>query len=220
MVSMRSSINPGFSIIKEAMLNADKVLREEYHKSCIYGIPRRGITGLLNNPFVATSDFTVFNPLALATTREQIYDWIISLHSTIEEQTNRFTSVLNTMLISQKLRDKLMSLPGPASGTDMTAYDLLKRTLNERGVSNFVVRNEVTKRWLEQYGFFPIGTNKEMIVLYNNNTETLKRFVSPIKQSRLYFDEKGTASQYFRQRVSTVKFDNPLEALYVTYPAT
>lgn len=219
MVSMRSSINPGLSIVREAMMNADKVLREEYHKSCMYGITRRGITGLFNNPFVSISDFTSFNPLASGTTREQIYDWIISLHSAVEEQTNRFTSVLNTMLISQKLRDKLMSLPGPASGTDMTAYDLLKRTLNERGVTNFIVRNEVTKRWLEQYGFFPIGTNKEMMVLYNNNSDTLKRYVSPIKQSRLHYDEKGTASQYFRQRVSAVKFDNPLEALYVTYPA-
>jgi hypothetical protein len=218
MVSMQSSVNPGLSIVREAMLNADKVLREEFHKSCIYGIPRRTITGLFSNPFVTTSDFTSFDPLDPATTREELYDWIISLHSAVEEQTNRFTSVLNTMLISQKLRDKLMSIPG-TSNTDATAYDLLKRTLNERGVSNFVVRNEVTKRWLEQYGFFPVGTNKELMVIYNNDPQTLKRYVSPIKLSRLHFDEKGTASQYYRQRVSSVKFDNPLEAMYITYPA-
>lgn len=218
LVSMRSQINPGLSIIREAMINADKALREEYHKACIYGVHRRNIKGLFNNPNVVTSDFTTFYPLDVDTTREQLYDWIIGLHGAVEEQTNRFTSVLNTMLISQKLRDRLMALPGPASGTDNTAYDLLKRTLNERGVTNFIVRNEVTQRWLEKYGFYPTGANKELIVLYNNSPDTLKRYVSPIRQSRLYFDEKGTASQYFRQIVSSVKFDNPLEALYVSYP--
>ena len=200
------------------MANADRALREEYHEACIYGVHRRGITGLFNNPNVVTDDVSSIYPLDPDTTREQLYDWIISLHSAVEEQTNRFTSVLNTMLISQKLRDKLMSLPGPVSGTDNTAYDLLKRTLNERGVTSFIVRNEVTQRWLERYGFYAPNTNKELIVLYNNNADCCKRYVSPIRQSRLYFDEKGTASQYFRQRVSSVKFDNPLEALYVSYP--
>jgi len=218
LVSQRSQINPGLSIIREAMINADKALREEYHKACIYGVPRRNITGLFNNPFVVTEDVNSIYPLDPATTREALYDWIISLHSMVEEQTNRFTSVLNTMLISQKLRDRLMALPGPNSGTDATAYDLLKRTLNERGVTNFIVRNEVTQRWLEKYGFQPVGTDKELMVLYNNSPDCCKRYASPIRQSRLYFDEKGNASQYFRQRVSSVKFDNPLEALYVTYP--
>jgi hypothetical protein len=217
MVSMRSQINSGLSIVREAMANADKVLREEFHKSAIYGVARRNITGLFNNPFVVPESITTFYPYDVDTTREQLYDWIISLHGRVEEQTNRYTSVLNTMLISQGLRDQLMKLPS-VSASDATAYDLLKRTLGERGVTNFVVRNEVSRTWLEKYGFFASGTNRELMVIYNNNSDCLKRYVSPIRQSRLYFDEKGTASQNFRQRVSSVKFDNPLEALYVSYP--
>jgi hypothetical protein len=218
LASMKSSINPGLSIVREAMSNADRVLQEEFHKAAMYGISRRGITGLLNNASVATSDFTSFYPLDPDTTRKEIYDWVINIHSAVEEQTERFTTTLNTCLISQKLRDKLMSIPADTSGTDNTAYDLIKRTLGERGITNFIVRNEVSKRWLERYGFYSSGTNKEIMMFYNNNPETLKRFASNIKTSRLHFDEKGTASQYFRQRFSSVKFDQPLEAIYVTYP--
>jgi len=107
----------------------------------------------------------------------------------------------------------------PSSSSDRTAWELIKVAMTERGIRNFYVRQEVSKTWLEKYGFFATGTNKDMLIFLSTSEDVVCRWGSTIKLSPLTFIN-GQYEQYYRQRFSSVRFDQPLEALYVTYPNT
>lgn len=216
-VSMANRRNPSFNLIRRKMEAADKALREYQHLVGIYGKANLSLYGLFNNPYVVTYDETTVDPLNTATTTEDLYEWFIRLHSIVLNQTNLLGQV-DTIMMSQALLDKLMMIR-PSSSSDRTAWELIKVAMTERGIRNFYVRQEVSKTWLEQYGFFAPNTNKDMLIFLSTSEDVVCRWGSTIKLSPLTF-VNGQYEQYYRQRFSSVRFDQPLEALYVTYPNT
>lgn len=206
----------GDSLIVSKQRAALQSLMETYHITGCYGDPSRNIYGLFNNPYVDVYNETTLTPLGTITL-DQIREWFLKL-AKIVVQATRITDKPDSIKMSLDLATKLSSLRS-TNASDRTALDLIKEDLAPYGIVNFEIINEVSKSYLEERGFYPVGTNKELMLIYKNSSDVLERHVSavmPMPLERKLNEYQG----FFRQRISSVLVKRPYKMLYVTYPNT
>jgi hypothetical protein len=206
----------GDSLIVSKQRAALQSLMELYHLTGCYGNTTKNLFGLFNNPYVDVYNETTITPLGTVTLAE-IREWFLKL-AKIVVQATRITDKPDSIKMSLDLATKLSSIRS-ASASDRTALDLIKEDLAPYGIVNFEIINEVSKAYLEERGFYSVGTNKELMLIYKNSQDVLERHVSPVMAMPLE-RELNEYQGFFRQRISSVLVKRPYKMLYVTYPNT
>jgi hypothetical protein len=217
MQQMQSSLSSGLSIVEENIRNAYEIFNEIFHRDAFYGIPSQGIEGLLSDSRTPDEAYTTFFPYA--EDRAGLYNWIKNLPLIVSENSSRFLKRPNTLLMSENLMFKLMDIDATTDAS-LTAFDMLKRNMGDLGITTMKALPQLNKEYLEKYGIFSAGDNKEMIKLYNNDSSCLRRYASDVRVFNPMLNEQEEYKGHLKQIISSTDNFYPLETLNVIYPTT
>lgn len=197
-------------IVKERNDKAMRVMAEYGNKSCAYGAPERGVSGVLNNPNVTKVNST-FDPYDPATTDDDIVDWVTEQITALESGKN-MTSNPNVIVVSKKLHKRICSIKPLANWS--VKQSIL--TTNE-GIALIRPINEVRFDQLEEFGIEPSGTNKSLMWIYTLNNEDLKRMTSTVDRYPVEY-HYGSYISLWVKSFAAPQIMNPNSMLYVSYP--
>lgn len=153
------------------------VVNERCHLKGAYGDPDYGTTGFINNASVPLSNDT-FDPYNVATTADEIKDYVVDNFQTVVSNTNlKFTPnlILTTLDFYMLLVKTYRS-----GGTDKSLLNILLDDLGPLGLRDIVPLNELQSARLEANGVQSPATNKERMVVYRLDPEVVYRRTSPI----------------------------------------
>ena len=191
------------------------------HKIGMFGSPSHGVYGFYNNPEVPPSTASGgFNPLAAATTAQQLLDFYIEeLIGNIEDSTE-LTEIPNTIVQPRELTRKLIRTKTQQGSGDITAFQLIMDNLREMGTPVTIIsRNESRAADLAAGGVVTHSgsPNQHRIVVYCRDPEALDRQTSGLEVDE-WEKSKGVYSRIMDKDIRGVRWHYPLSAQYVDIP--
>lgn len=198
-----------FNLVKTLRDSMERSLREWMHLKAVFGDKNLAMGGLLTNSSVPIVAETV---RVSGLTPEALYEWVLTKINQFKEQnlltTNEQVSILCSSQVSLAMDRRF------TDGGGGTAGDLLKAKVKE--VTEI---NELSTPYLEQFGVTNVGSNLEMLTIYQNDESVLERFYHPIITTEpKLLDDCVTYRMVAFCATSEVRFNKPKKAMYITYP--
>lgn len=163
---------PRLNIISEGVENMAEYLNRREHGIILYGIPKRGIFGLYNQPDVQTLDYSIANIYDPAiVTPQDLYEIFLTWVHTFMQS----ALISNSKMIVVKIPERLMRrLAEPYSEqTGTTVYEMIT---GDKGYSvkeiTHAVENEGDNLILQ--GIMPAGSKRDRII-FKTTTPVLER---------------------------------------------
>lgn len=187
----------------------EKSLREWQHIKAFAGDRDLAMAGLFSNAAVTLSNVT---DNLHTITASDLYNFFLSRLTTFKKR-NKLTTKATSLLISTDLNLSLSKRFGDGSG-DGSPMEMLRKL-----VGSIDEVNELNASVLEEYGILAAGSNKDMMLLYENSSEVLDRKYYPIEttEPRL-LDDQVTFRIIGYTASSEARYKQPLRAEYITYP--
>jgi hypothetical protein len=199
----------GRDLVKNYRLALEKGLREWMNIRAIFGDPSVGFRGLLNNAKVTQINETLNLYTA---TPSDLYNWWIT-RQTAFKKANYLTSKGIQALVSPDMMLALTKRFGDASG-DGNGMKMLQSLFGK-----ITEVNELSAAVLEQYGVLAPGTNKDMILFYENSPDVLDRRFTPIEiTDAKLLDDQITYRTVGFCATTEVRVKQPLRVQYILYP--
>lgn len=199
----------GRDLIRNYRKALEKGLREWMNIRAIFGDASIGFQGMFTN-----SRVTVINETQNLNTMSatDLYNWFLTRLNAFRKA-NYLTAKTTAIMMSTDMKLALSRRFADASG-DGNPMKLLQPL-----VGNLIEVNELSAPFLETYGALPPGTNKDMMIFYQNDPEVLDRHYSPIE-----ITEPGLLDDQLTTRIvgfcatSETRVKQPLRMQYITYP--
>lgn len=164
----------GVDIQGERMMSMKRAMDEKIHKLSLFGSTKHGMKGFFNNPDVPTVDIST-NFYDTAITADDLFDFVNSLTNTVRKF-SKMTEVVDMMLCSIDFANRLNKR------VQNTGVPVIDNLLNSRGqtLKDIIPVNELDADVLENFGVHSTNTNKERIVVYSMNADTVERKFAPM----------------------------------------
>jgi hypothetical protein len=198
------------NLVQEYRNALERGLREWMHIKSWAGDAQAGIAGFFSNP-----DVTVINETQnlYTMTPGQLHNWWIDL-LTSYRMSNRLTAEASSVLISEPLRAAMTRRFGDGS-SDGTPLKMVRDEL----LTNVNVVNELSSAYLEEFGVVAPGTNKDLIILYENQPSVLDRRYYPIEVTAPgLLDDQLTYRVVGFCATSEARIKQPMRVKYILHP--
>lgn len=185
------------NLVEQRSVNAvRRSIEETLHFFAAYGSQDVGVTGLYNNANV-TATVSTFNPNT--GTFPEMLDFMLGIILSTVEGT-RQTRVPNTVHVSPNLFNRLAQVNDPQD-LKTSVLVALRARLDAAGYPNIQIlrREESASSMLESYGVMSSGTNRDRVLVYYRDPDTLGRqveSVTPMMFPDAYTRTEGTEIIY------------------------
>lgn len=182
---------PQRNLVNDLMTAMDVGLREWIHIRTLFGDPAIGFQGYFNNNYVEVINVT---DNVYAYTPQQLYNFILSIVYDFQDK-SRLTAEATSILVPVPFKRALLNRFGDNT-TDANPLHLLLDDGRGSTLQEINVVNELRSQYLEQYAIQPPGTNKDMIIVYENTSDpeagdTLKKYFHPIDRTEPFLLDDG-----------------------------
>lgn len=187
----------------------DLGLRDWMHLKHVFGDRELNMSGLLTD-----ADVTVINEAQNLNTMPtgDLDNWWLARVAEFKKR-NRLTAEATSVVMSVDLETSMNRRFGDG-GSDGTPMKMLR----ER-VSTIDVVNELSASYLEEFGVLASGSNKDMLLVYQNNRKVIDRKYYPIEVTTpALLDDQLTYRIIGFCATSEVRVKQPMKVEYITYP--
>lgn len=205
----------GADVVSRRTSFIPRVFDEALQKFILVGSAKHGITGFFNNPQVPSVDST-FDPNTA--TAAEFMEFVYQILSAVPDRTNLVGGTA-VILMPERMRQRMAQL-----FLDGTSVSVLEKVLEVYGartggtLRQIVAINEMKASVLEDYGLYPAGTNKDLIMLAPVDINACSRKFNARRPLPLEGPVDTVYKQYYLQSSSEPMFDFPLEFQYITTP--
>lgn len=199
----------GRDLVKNYRKALEKGLREWMNIRTIFGDASLGFQGMFTN-----SRVTVINESQNLNTMSatDLYNWFLTRLNAYRKS-NYLTTKATAVMMSTDLMLALSRRFGDASA-DGNPAKLLQPL-----VGKIIEVNELSSPFLETYGVLPAGTNKDMMIFYQNDPDVIDRHYCPIEVTNPgLLDDQLTYRIVGFCATSETRVKQPLRVQYLTYP--
>lgn len=155
------------------MFAAKRAISEKMNKIAAFGEAKYGLTGMVNHPDVPLNNSS-FNPNTA--TADDLIGFFLDETISIVDSTEA-TEAPNIALVSIKMHNALIKKRIPDTNMNVKSYILD----NSSYLTDIRPIVELASPYLEKNGVQAGGTNKDRMILYPLNEETLERHIEQIK---------------------------------------
>lgn len=205
------------NVVESYLTALDRAMREWQHIRTVFGDPALGFSGMFNNPSVEIVSLGID---LYALTSQQFYDFWIDEISKFRRKS--FLSSTSTSLIAPES----LGLKGRRRFGDNTSDGNTWKLLLEgngtddySSLRNINIVNELQSDILEEYGILPVGTNRDMFILYEQDASTISRRFTPITKTEPRILDDGVTYRVIGfTATSEMMVKQPFRMRYYTFP--